>query len=356
VTKMDFPWQALKVICEGTSIIDIPRLEVASEAEAHQFLASYGYDLFEPTHREQIWKFHEEACLFLEGTLGVKIPSSIRNRNEIGDFRNLLVAASTVSGLPQSKDQRHACALLRVMHVLSHIKNDLRLKYIAKVRKQTIGRFDAHVQVKNENGEEKFYLGFDTGKIPLVRFEKKEGKNRSRVLMKLLQKPASVAQEVYDHLGVRFVTRTRGEAILVIKYLLDHHLISVANVIGARCRNTLFSLADFQDHLKKTKSMGEDFFEKLEAKLDFPTTPFGVDNPFSSPDYHALQFTCRPLIRIPVVKKGGVRAEVSFFFPLEIQILDEVSYAKSQTGDAMHSAYKEKQLEAVKGRIFGALK
>jgi uncharacterized protein (TIGR04562 family) len=348
----NFPWQALKVIFDGASIIDIPKLELRSEAEAHQFLLSYGYDLYEPSHREQVWKFFEESCKFLEH-IGIRIPEGLSKREEIPDFRALLLVASGDSSLALYKDRRAVCAILRVMHAYAHIKNDLRLKYLPKVRKQTLGRFEAHIQRRQENGEEKLYLGFEAQKIPLVRFEKKEGKNRNSVLMKVLQRRENVAQEVYDHLGVRFVTRTRAEAVFVVRYLVDHHLISIANVIGARCRNTLLSLDQFRSLFGDENIQDLDDLKNVETKLEFPTTAFSPDNPFSSSDYHALQFTCRPLIRIPVIRKGGVRAEISFFFPLEVQILDQKSYAKSQMGDAKHSDYKRKQLEAVRKRVLG---
>ncbi|MDB5037967.1 MAG: hypothetical protein JWQ35_1495 [Bacteriovoracaceae bacterium] len=347
-----FPWQALKVICDGVSIIDTPQLELNSEAEAHQFLMSYGYDLYEPSHVEQIWKIYDEAVEFLENPLQISIPPILKNREAVGDFKNLLLVASGNQNFPQSKNQLIVCALLRVMHVLSHLKNDLRLKYIAKIRKQTLGRFEAHIQRKTETVSEQISLGFEKDQIPLVKFDKKEGKNKLSVILKLLQKPASVAQEINDHLGVRFVTKTRVETILVAKYLLDHHLISVANVMSARCRNTLFSLDQFRAAIDAHSGVfASEFFNEVEKKLEFPTGSFGSDNPFSSSDYHALQFTSRPLIRIPVIRRGSIKAEMSFFFPVEIQILDEKSYIQSQEGAAKHSAYKQKQLEAVRERV-----
>lgn len=348
-----FPWQALKVVCDGVSIIDIPKLEIQSEAEAHQFLLSYGYDLYEPSHQEQVWKLYDEAARFLEGTLSVTLPDCLKRREEVADIRNLLLVASGQSGFPQSKHQSLVCALLRIMHALSHLKNDLRLKYLVKIRKQTIGRFEAHLQRKDESGNESLYLGFERDKIPLLHFEKKEGKNRSSVLLKLLQKRESVAQEIYDHIGVRMVTKSKADAIWAVKYLIDHHLISVANIMSARCRNTLVSLEAFKRMIagKSLESIEPGLFDGEDSELAARDGLAGAENPFRSSDFHSLQFTCRPLIRIPVVRKGGIRAEITFFFPIEIQILDEASFLRSQKGDASHVAYKQKQIEAVRERV-----
>lgn len=352
MSKTSFPWLALKAICDGVSILDIPKLELKSEAEAHQFLVTYGYDLYDPSHRDQVWEFYDEAVRFVETSLDFSVADQLKDRTKILDFKNLLLIASGHQYFPQSKFQLQVCALLRVMHVLSHLKNDLRLKYLSKIRKQTIGRFEAHVQKQKGSESESLFLGFETDKISLIRFDKKSGKDKNSVLMKLLQKPTSVAQEIYDHIGVRFVTPTRIHAILVVKYLLDHHLISVANIMSARCRNTLFSLDDLRGEIEMLDLSDKNALLAAEKRLRYPAGSFGADNPFSSPDYHSLQFTCRPLIRIPVVRKG-VRAEMSFFFPMEIQILDQESFATAQAGDAKHSNYKRKQLTAVKSRIFG---
>ncbi len=349
----NLPWQALAVICDGQSIIDTPKLELKSEAEAHQFALTYGYDLHEPTHTEQVWKIFEEAKVFLEDSLRHKLPDHLNKRESFKDFKEVLLIASGVARLEDAKAKGHICALLRVMHAVAHLRNDLRLKYIVKIRKQTIGRLEAHVQKTSENGKEEIFLGFERDKIRLLKFETKTGKNRESVILKLLQRAESVAQEIYDHVGVRFVTKTKVEALLVVKYLLDHHLISVANVMTARCRNNLVSLADFKREFEKLGStpLTEEMIQTIEKKMNFPDGPKGADNPFSSNKYRSLQFTSRPLIRIPVLKKGGLRAEISFFFPLEVQVLDETSYFASQEGAASHDQYKEKQLEAARKRV-----
>ncbi len=61
-----FPWRALSVVCEGTSVLDIESLELKNEIEAHQFVLSYGFDLYEPSHVEQIQRIFERALTFIE--------------------------------------------------------------------------------------------------------------------------------------------------------------------------------------------------------------------------------------------------------------------------------------------------
>jgi uncharacterized protein (TIGR04562 family) len=356
--QSEFPWLALRVVCNGVSILDIPKLELKTESEAHQFLVTYGFDLFEASHQEQIWKIYAEACEFVEGRLcdsTLKFPSLLKDRNHIQDFKKLLLAASgiKIEGISQlNKAQPWICAVLRVMHVMSHMQSDLRLKYLKKIKRQTIDRFEAHIQKVQEGGSEKIYLGFERDKVPLVEFHKKESKVRQAVLLKLLHKSQTVAQEIYDHLGVRFVTRTRSEAFWVVRYLIQHHLISFANVMASRCRNTLMDLDEFQREFGKLKpgDLSADLLKNLDRLLPF-TQNKNSENPFSASDYHSIQFTCRPLIRIPVIRRGDVKGEMSFFFPMEIQITDEISFKQSQVGVANHTIYKKKQVEAVRQRV-----
>lgn len=348
------PWQALQVVCEGTSIIDTHQLELETSAEAHQFMQAYGYDLHEPSHREQVWKFYVEAVRFIERTLEFSLPHVLREPDASMDFKSLLLIASGVQDEPLVKYQKEACAILRVMHTIAHLRNDLRLKYLPKIRRQTVERIQAHVHQDIHEGQTQLFIGFEKDRIPLIHFEKKEGKNKDSVLLKLLQKAELVAQEVYDHIGVRFVTRTKVEALLLVKYLLDHHLISVANVMSARCRNTLVDVEGMKLAIGDQAIEGVDI-ESIEQNVKIPDIQMRSSNPFSSKSYHSLQFTSRPLIRIPVLRKGGIRAEISFFFPMEVQILDEASYKATLDGPADHRIYKQKQLEAARQRVLRGL-
>jgi len=348
---MDFPWQALNVACSGISILDIDRLELKSESEAYQFALNYGYDLYEPQHLDQLQIIFRRATEFIDRYLSdpsVPFPAAIRDLDFKAHVKTVLLLTSGVDVKSENLNLSHRswlCVLLRVMHVICHLQSDLRLKYIPKIKRQTVDRFQAHIQQKDGD----LFLGFESDKVPLAAFHKKEGKVRDSVLLKLLHKQSATTQEIYDHLGVRFVTKTRLDALRVIKYLIDHHLVSYPNILSVRCRNTLVDVQEFKALFDKLR--GD--LPKLvtaEADLSFPEINSKA-NPFSSEHFHSIQFTARQMIRIPVVRKGGLKREISFFFPMEIQILDEASFAASQVGKAGHSEYKLKQLEAVRARV-----
>ncbi len=352
-TKGPFPWQALQVVCGETSVLDIDRLELKTDAEAYQFILSYGFDLYESSHIEQLQKIHSRAIHFIESYIcfeGLQYPEALKSLDLKADLKGLLLIASglTPSGHETlAAHRRWICATLRVMHAVLHLQSDLRLKYLPKIKRQTVDRIEAHIQ-RSEKGD--VFLGFEADKVQLVDFQKKETKVRDSVIMKLLHKASATAQEVYDHVGVRFITQSRVDVFRVIKYLIDHHLVAYPHVMSFRVRNSLMDLKDFR---KWVESAGSDP-KATEEKIPFPNEG-EKENRFTAESFHSLQFTARQLIRIPVVRKGGQKREMAFFFPLEIQIMDKKSFKEAMAGRASHELYKQKQLDAVRKRVLRGL-
>jgi uncharacterized protein (TIGR04562 family) len=121
----------------------------------------------------------------------------------------------------------------------------------------------------------------------------------------------------------------------------------------SRCRNNLADFENFSLLLQKAQSKAyknsDELYNAIEKDLGFPSDALST-NRFSDVGYRALQFTTRYLIRIPLIRKG-VKSEVAFFFPVEIQVLDKTSLNAIESGHAAHEAYKKKQLEAVRARV-----
>jgi uncharacterized protein (TIGR04562 family) len=188
-----------------------------------------------------------------------------------------------------------------------------------------------------------------------------------------------VAGEVFDRIGVRFVTRERFDALMVVRYLRLHNVIMFANVIPARSRNTLLDVDWVQGRVEALKKEVEEsrlseakaleVLRKEARRQPYPASATRLENPFSSVDYHSIQFTCRQSIRIlepragivssPWTSVGGTEHEggeaLRFFFPFEVQVLDEESYRVSRSGLAAHDVYKKRQYDAVKLRVLGSL-
>lgn len=370
-SPIHFPWEILDAIIGGSSAIDVPALHLHNLREAEDFLECYGYDWFVPAQRVEVEEILRESLLFLEEELlfdeEVVVPSEVRRAT---DARLLLLWAS---GSRSKLLQRWSCALLRIAHTFAHCRSHFNEWYGDEIRAQIFSRFRAHLQTSG-NG---MSLGRGPFAIPLERFEVKHGKPIRSIVMKLLHKAENVATDIFDHVGLRFVTEERYDALLVVKYLRANNVTMFANVKPSRSQNTLIDIEWLRAeaaHLDEEVRSGRmsrhqqlAAIRKAVRNQPYPAPPARSLNPHSSLAYHSLQFTCRQKIRIvaaprpqggPVfgpLKLGASGEELTFFFPFEVQVMDKKSYERSRSGLASHRDYKTRQRRTVKRRVLGTL-
>jgi len=386
--KFEFPWNILKTVILGASILDVPRLDIHTMEEATNFIQVYGFNATNPDDKEILWGFFDDAVSFIEKSLCdprfPKIPEHLRSRESINDFRRLLLIASDRTS---GTDQIYACAILRLMHVLIHLSLDPRLKYFSQAQNQILNRLDNYIYVDEIDGVT--YLGNrnEGSGIKLLFFKKKDRKDREREIIKVLHKKESTVEDIYDRLGFRLVTETKFDAICAVKFLLRNNVISVPNIRPGRSRNFLVDLDRLEFEItrihKYIQKNGEDspYLDKLVRRLERRIgwrKQVGFINPYSSHTYRALQFTCRELVRVRNREyylynrlkeqlkdiHGGIAALNNvfdkppsnpyeyIFFPYEVQIMDITAYADSIFGKSSHEEYQRKQLEAARIRVF----
>lgn len=392
VEKLSFPWPIMRVVLEGMSILDVPRLQVRSMEEATNFISAYGFNPNDTEDLESIWSVYEEAISFLEKSLAdpqfSKVPEHLRTRKAVIDIRRLLLICSEEN---THTDQIWACAILRIMHVLIHLQHDPRLKHFDQVQNQVLNRLDNFLYVDPQDGAT--YLGTKgEGGIRLLFFKKKDRKDREREIVKLLHKADNLVEEIYDRIGFRLVTETKFDAIRVVTLILQKNIVSLPNIRPGRSRNRLIEMSRLQSEvdriqtaLQKNPKMDkvelDKMFKRLERRIGFRRLGRGLMNVHSSEFYRAIQFTCRELVRVnnPTFQlysnlktqlenlHGGLQVlHESFpkppkpyeyvFFPFEIQIMDVKGYADSIFGKSNHEEYRRKQLDAARNRVFGRAK
>lgn len=379
-----------KVVLDGDSIVDVPRLQVQSMEEATGFIQAYGFDPGTPEDIELIWGAFDDAVAFLEKSVADprygRVPDHLRSRKAVSDVRRLLLIASDKGA---GDDQVYACALLRLMHLYIHIHHDPRLRFFDEVQNQILGRLENYLYVDSEKGVT--FLGKPedpAGSIKLIYFKKKDRKDREREIIKLLHKKENAVEEIYDRIGFRLVTETKFDAIRAVRLLIEKNIISVPNVRPGRSRNRLvdlqrlqFEVDRIQTHLDKnggTTPYIEKMIRRLDSRIGFSRLGRSLINPHTSEHYRAIQFTCRELVRVknPVYQAyeklktqldnlhGGdqvladvfpqrVQKNLHVFFPYEIQIMDVKSYADSIFGKSSHEEYRRKQVESARVRLFG---
>jgi uncharacterized protein (TIGR04562 family) len=399
-TKYDFRWEVLDVIISGKSSIDSPTgFQVGNIDEADRFVQSYGYELENPIEKAEILGIFHEALNFVRkhflqpenpDGLRLEIPRKIL---ELADIRELVLMASLQfpgqTGDTQGNLLRNwACSLLKVMHTIAHIDRDVRSPYFTDIQKQI---FDKFYKLIHRDGEGNLYLCDkmeDPARVKLAAFETKPKKARESIILKLLHKPENVAEDIFDRVGLRYITETRLDALRVIKYLKDKMAVMPPNIKPSRSRNTLVDIASFRSQLADNLTAAENGTideETLAARLEEAAQPPRVDpeNPHSSEFYRAIQFTGRQLIKLrnPLYseirdlknlaknKQLGeellkaleridlkyVQREVRFFYPYEIQVVDRRSSDENEKGRSAHSEYKRAQAQTALRRVMGSL-
>jgi uncharacterized protein (TIGR04562 family) len=399
----DFRWDVLDIIIGGKSSLDSREgFGVTTHEDADRFLMSYGFDLQNPIEAaEAIGHFHEALNFIRRYFLQPENPDGLkldipRKILELTNVRDLFLYASA-NAPGQQRDtsgnylKNWSCSMLKVMHTIAHMDQDLRVGYFAEIQKQILDRFYRLIQ-RDADGALYFGVGRDDpAQVSLVEFQTKPKKSRDSTLIKLLHKPENVAEDIFDRVGIRFVTPKPIDALRVIKYLKDQMVVMPPNIKPSRSRNTLIDIDAFRARLADALGKldeGEISEEEFQTTVDLAALPPGGDsaNPHTSEFYRSIQFTCRQLIKLrnPLYDdlkelKSAVRKrkdtdgaedlhrmiermelkhlqrEVRFFYPYEIQVVDIANHVENERGRSAHSEYKKAQLQTAMKRVMGAL-
>jgi uncharacterized protein (TIGR04562 family) len=375
----------LDILIGGTSFLDSKEgfLNRFSDVDSiEQFVEAYGFDLNDPVETAELQGSIQEAIRFIKryflkpenpDGISIEMPKKI---NDLVDVNELLRLASQSS----SEYRAWACSILKVMHTISHIDRDMRIHYFPEIQKQIFDRFYRYL---NRDDSGRLYLGRshdDELRVDLVEFQVKPKKARDSILMKLLHKPESVAEELFDRVGVRFITQNRVDAIRVVHFLERTNVIVAANIKPSRSRNTLVDTKVFREILEKNRIESKALPELLES---VPHPQERADNPFSSEHYRAIQFTCRQLVKLrnvivdqvrdlknavktnPVdpnvqvvldrIDPKSIQRMIRFFYPFEIQVMDQYSHLENEKGRSAHGEYKKAQQNSALIRVMGSL-
>ncbi|MCE1228296.1 MAG: TIGR04552 family protein [Firmicutes bacterium] len=371
------PTEVTRVILGGASFIDQRRMNLPAVEQAREFALGYGYDPDVPHHRDHLVQVFEDALAFVEEVIlegsGVDIPS------EFFELQNPLDLLTWASQRPQDDRARWSCALLRVMHTLFHVDNNVYLRFMPDIQQQIFDRYERFL-VPLEGGRWALRGRYE---VPLLAIKRKESKDRVSMLLKLLHKPDNVAETIYDQIGLRFVAEDLLGVLMVLRFLLDHHIVMAAHLKSTRTRNLMVDLEALEEWSSELpegfclSDLSPEERKRVSERLTLVSGRPEV-NPFSSSSYSAVQFTARSLIRLPnpaesVLKnvqkrlnrmgKGDLsdllripeliqeQEEFTFFFAHEVQVMERSGFESAVSGPSSHTQYKHRQREAVKKRI-----
>jgi len=358
----DFNSQMLGCVVGGVSALDIPRLNIHTVEEARQFILAYGYDVNDFASQDELWATHRRAIALIKEQLldeGEQIPERLVDQHQLKDLCELLIIAS--SRAPQDRElQRWACAILRVMHVYVHLRNDLFSAFRDEIQAQILKPLQEAIVHREASGSSVLGPSVDGG-IELAKFEIKPFKTTASSVVKLLARPEKVALTLLDKLGVRFVTRTTYDSFRVIRFLVDQHILSYPHIIPDQSNNTLYPVNLFLEVMEelKTRPAGEFAQDEIQRALstrlerEHSRAEYRERiNEFSGPEHRFIKFINRKLITISVGPTETQRA-FRFFYPFEIQVMDYETYLRNHSGPAAHDEYKNRQRKRARARVLG---
>ena len=226
--------------------MDITTLSIQNIEQAHNYIRSYGYDVSDEGDMKKLWGYYRRAVTFIQSELlepGEEVPQLLANPDQIGDIGHLLVYAS-IRDSKSGSLRGWACAILKVVHVLVHLDNDLFYAFSKEIQEQILKPIQSHIHNDPALG---IYLGSpsNSDSIPLKKFDIKSFKTSDSAITKLLAKPEAVAFTLLDKVGFRFVTKHLYDVFRVMNYLTKHHMISTPHNIPEQCNNTLYPVSIF---------------------------------------------------------------------------------------------------------------
>ena len=350
----------LEVVLGSRYTIDLPTMNIKSREEALQFIFTYGYDISNYKDSETLWRNHRTAIEILEEEIldiDESLPARVRNREELQDLTNLLLSAS------QKEDenlQKYSCAILRVMHIIIQLENDLFTSFTDDIKYQILRPIQEHI-FKDE--KDRIFIG-ENKNIQLINFLIKPLKQTKSGVIKLLAKDDVLAMTLLDRVGVRIVTKTVYDIFKVVKYLIENNVISFPHILSGTVKNLIcpveifnevtkatdFSLESEEDETKINELLNKKVEEWQLQGGEFSTRK---RNKFTAEDFKFLKFISRRFLKID---RGPNKDPLNFFYPFEVQILDEKTHIENEKTQANHAAYKERQRRVARRRVLGFYK
>ena len=312
--------QAVRLLLRGDSVIDWHRLSFEDHSEVDRFLR---LNEFDPESDEEIGRLEElraDAVDYLGRAFNLTLSDDVAEELAARDL--FLVASS------DGPHQKLACVVLKVMHIIHHIAGRAALLKIS-VSDEVIFR---EIELKVMQVVEQLRAAG----APIAEFEWSRKPFDSQIT-KLLAKRATLAASIYDKLRFRLIVPAHADIVPMLA-TLTRQLIPFNYIVPGESVNQLVDLKQTLAASRRNSSV---------AMLPF--------NEFSGPEYRIVNFVADLPLR---VERMLPRAEIPpdlchvVFALTEFQICDKATSIRNESGASSHEAYKQRQHERVRERLF----
>jgi uncharacterized protein (TIGR04552 family) len=317
---------AVRLLLSGESVIDWHRLAFSDHAEVDRFLRLNELD---PESDEEMGRLEDirgDAVDYLSRAFAMAIPDEVAADLPARDL--FLVASS------HGPHQKWACVVLKVMHIIQHINGRAGLLKMS-VSDEIIFR---EIELKVMQVVEQLRAAG----APLSEWEWSR-KPRDSQITKLLAKRSTLAANIYDKLRFRLIVPTPEDLIPMLA-TLTRQLIPFNYVVPGESLNQLIDLE---------QALQREVKDDWDSSSSMPRmTPL---NEFSGPEYRIVNFVADLPLRVErLLPKSEIPSDITHvvFVLTEFQIADKLTAQRNESGASSHEAYKARQHERVRQRLF----
>jgi uncharacterized protein (TIGR04552 family) len=311
---------SVRLMLRGDSVIDWHRLNFADHSEVDRFLRLNEFDPESDPEMERFEDIRADAVDYLARAFAMAIPDEVA-----ADLpaRDLFLVASTTG-----PHQKWACVVLKTMHIIHHINGRQALLKVS-VSDEIIFR---EIEMKVLQVVEQLRAAG----APLTEFEWSR-KPRDSQITKLLAKRSTLAASIYDKLRFRLIVPHHQDIVAMLA-TLARQLIPFNYVVPGESVNQLVDLGNLSPDSSGVR-----------------TTTAIPYNEFSGPEYRIINFVADLPLRLErLLPKTELAPEISHvvFVLTEFQVCDKATAQRNESGASSHEAYKQRQHERVRMRLF----
>ncbi len=319
----------IRLLLRGDSVVDWHRLELSTSEEVARLLALNSLDVGDPSDLRRLDSLRTRAANYIRETLKLRIGPELTEKVDVVE---LPLIAST-----QGRAQRHACLLLKVMHIIYHLD--------ARELRTRLAISDNEVFSLVEGSVVRMFDELRTAGVPVVEFSWSR-KTLPSLITKMLVSRQTSAARVFDRLRFRLIVDTPAELVPTLHVML-HRCIPFNYVVPGQTVNTLVDPAPL-DLLADTKGGRPEVEDTRESPA----------NEFSAREFKNLNFIADLPVRVDDLlwDQDGVDEDHGrvVFVLAEFQIMDRATAEKNEEGDSAHAHYKNRQHARVKERLLRA--
>ena len=328
--------EEVRLLLRGGSVVDWYRLNFETADDVRRYTQVLEIDLDDPDDAAVFEVLRGEAKDYLESCHSYRLPDELMRSAPL----DLFLYASERKG--RRKDRLFACLLLKVMHIIHHIRAR-ELRYLLPLAESELSQFlikkvtDFADAVRNE--------GF-----PLTGFSGGE-KSTSSVVTKLLVKREHHAAAVRDRVRFRFVVERDADLVPLLHRMCER-IVPFNYVVPGHTQNDLVNFTALIESHESYRQFADDF----QVEFGHEEQSLVPLNEFSGPTYRAINFVADVPLRVPALAlppkddiptgAGGV-----IFSLAEFQVVDKETDDENEAGENSHDRYKERQIAVVRERL-----